>query len=1094
MRLKTFLLFFTVALFSSNLVFSQLLVNKGSTIKVTKGAVLYIDGGLENNNSGIIDVDNIGGTSEIIVKENFVNYATAEGSGYYKIYGDWVNNNTFNAGSGTVFLEGANQLISGSHSTNFYNLTLNGSGIKTLGVNQSCSNVLSLNDLELNTLNYKFYVTNPATTAITRVNGFVSSTNGGFLSRTTNSNGIYLFPVGSSTGTNRYRPVEIQPTNTSVNTYTVRFANVDPTTEFYNTNQLASDICEVNSNFYHQISRSSGTSSANVSVFYDPATDGVWEGLANWKINQWQIVAGSQNQTTTPLSKAIVNNWNDFSSMPYSLYRNIPTINITHPGDLCQGDAEITLTATPAGGTWSGTGITNPTTGTFDPSVANTGANTITYQVTQAGCSNSENITINVFATPDATITSSVTNMCSGDSPITLTATTPGGTWSGTGITNPTTGTFDPSAANTGANIITYTVGTGSCIDTDNITITVNPTPTINITNPGDFCSTDPSSSFTATPTGGTWSGTGISTDGTFNPSTANIGPNTITYTVTQDGCTGEESIVIDVFDIPDATITSTVTTMCSGDEPITLTATTPGGNWTGTGVTTDGIFDPEIAGLGDHTITYTVGTGTCLDDDQIIITVNSTPVVTITNQEDLCSTDAEVTLSATPTGGTWSGTGITNPTNGTFNPETAGAGEHTITYTVTQNGCTGEESITINVIETPDATITSTVTTMCTDNDPITLTATTPGGNWTGTGVTTDGVFDPEIAGVGEHTITYTVSTGTCTDNAQITITVSPTPDINITKQDDLCLSDSEVTLSATPTGGTWSGPGITNATNGTFNPEVAGPGEHTITYTVESPCLGSATTVITVSSPTQITIINYVCSDTLPIFFNANIDGGTWSGNGIVDANTGEFDPEVAGVGEHTITYAINNPCGGTVTTVIQVYQRANAEILPVDTLFVSDLPVFVETVETGGTWSGTGIDETTGLFTPNIAGVGDHQVYYTIPAPCGDIDSTVVIVIPDIIPDLIIPDVLTPNNDGYNDTWRIQGIQAYEKIEIYIFNRWGDEVFTYSGSGFDYNDPAKQWDGTFKGKLLPFGTYVYVLILNDETSYKSTVTIIR
>jgi len=1014
MRLKTFLLFFTVALFSSNLVFSQLLVNKGSTIKVTKGAVLYIDGGLENNNSGIIDVDNIGGTSEIIVKENFVNYATAEGSGYYKIYGDWVNNNTFNAGSGTVFLEGANQLISGSHSTNFYNLTLNGSGIKTLGVNQSCSNVLSLNDLELNTLNYKFYVTNPATTAITRVNGFVSSTNGGFLSRTTNSNGIYLFPVGSSTGTNRYRPVEIQPTNTSVNTYTVRFANVDPTTEFYNTNQLASDICEVNSNFYHQINRSSGTSSANVSVFYDPATDGIWEGLANWKINQWQIVAGSQNQTTTPLSKAIVNNWNDFSSMPYSLYRNIPTINITHPGDLCQGDAEITLTATPAGGTWSGTGITDAINGTYNP--------------------NTE-----------------------------------------------------------GTHTITYTIA-GTCGASNSISIIVKPTPTINITDPGDFCSTDPSSSFTATPTGGTWSGTGISADGTFNPSTANIGPNTITYTVTQDGCIGEESIVIDVFDIPDATITSTVTTMCSGDEPITLTATTPGGNWTGTGVTTDGIFDPEIAGLGDHTITYTVGTGTCLDDDQIIITVNSTPVVTITNQEDLCSTDAEVTLSATPTGGTWSGTGITNQTNGTFNPETAGAGEHTITYTVTQNGCTGEESITINVIETPDATITSTVTTMCTDNDPITLTATTPGGNWTGTGVTTDGVFDPEIAGVGEHTITYTVSTGTCTDNAQITITVSPTPDINITKQDDLCLSDSEVTLSATPTGGTWSGPGITNATNGTFNPEVAGPGEHTITYTVESPCLGSATTVITVSSPTQITIINYVCSDTLPIFFNANIDGGTWSGNGIVDANTGEFDPEVAGVGEHTITYAINNPCGGTVTTVIQVYQRANAEILPVDTLFVSDLPVFVETVETGGTWSGTGIDETTGLFTPNIAGVGDHQVYYTIPAPCGDIDSTVVIVIPDVIPDLIIPDVLTPNNDGYNDTWRIQGIQAYEKIEIYIFNRWGDEVFTYSGSGFDYNDPAKQWDGTFKGKLLPFGTYVYVLILNDETSYKSTVTIIR
>ncbi|HPX74942.1 MAG TPA: gliding motility-associated C-terminal domain-containing protein, partial [Bacteroidales bacterium] len=505
---------------------------------------------------------------------------------------------------------------------------------------------------------------------------------------------------------------------------------------------------------------------------------------------------------------------------------------------------------------------------------------------------------------------------------------------------------------------------------------------------------------------------------------------------------------------------------------------------------TADGTFNPENAGVGNHTITYTAGTSACEDTDQIIITVNPTPVVSITNQEDLCSTDAEVTLSATPTGGTWSGTGVT--ADGTFNPVNAGAGEHTITYTVTQNGCDGEGSIIINVIETPDATITSTVTNICSGESAIILEATPAGGTWSGTGVTADGTFNPENAGIGNHTITYTVGPSACEGSDQIIITVIPTPDINITNQEDLCLSDSEVTLSATPTGGTWSGTGVT--ADGTFDPEIAGPGDHTITYTIESPCFSTATTAITVSNPTQITIINYVCSDTLPIFFNANIDGGTWSGNGIIDANTGEFDPEIAGAGEHTITYTVDNPCGSTVTTVIQVYQRANAEILPVDTLFVSDLPIFVKTVETGGIWSGTAIDETTGLFTPNIAGIGDHQVFYTIKAPCGDIDSIIVTVIPDIIPDLIIPNVLTPNNDGYNDTWRIQGIQAFEIIEIYIFNRWGDEVFTYQGSGFDYNDPAKQWDGTFKGKLLPFGTYVYILILDNETSYKGTVTIIR
>ncbi|MCK9499765.1 MAG: gliding motility-associated C-terminal domain-containing protein, partial [Bacteroidales bacterium] len=293
------------------------------------------------------------------------------------------------------------------------------------------------------------------------------------------------------------------------------------------------------------------------------------------------------------------------------------------------------------------------------------------------------------------------------------------------------------------------------------------------------------------------------------------------------------------------------------------------------------------------------------------------------------------------------------------------------------------------------------------------------------------------------------------------------------------------------------WTGP------NG-FNSDMQNPtiteadvfanGTYTVTGTDAKGCTNSATTIVIVSIPTEITFVEYLCADTLPIFLNANIQGGTWSGNGIIDANTGEFDPEIAGDGEHTITYTLLNPCGNTTTTTIRVYPRANAEILPVDTLFLSDLPIFVETVEAGGIWSGTAIDEIIGEFTPNIAGIGDHQVFYTIEEPCGDIDSTIIIVIPDIIPDLLIPDVLTPNNDGYNDTWRIQGIQAFEKIEIYIFNRWGDEVFTYTGSGFDYHDPAKQWDGTYKGKLLPFGTYVYVLILENDTSYKGTISLIR
>ncbi|MCK9255312.1 MAG: hypothetical protein M0P36_05945, partial [Bacteroidales bacterium] len=105
MKLKALLFLFIAIFFTSNIAFSQLLVNKGAIIKVTKGVSVYVDGAVQND-AGTIDVDNISGISELIVKSNFVNNATAQGSGYYKIYGNWINNNTFTAGTGTVFLEG----------------------------------------------------------------------------------------------------------------------------------------------------------------------------------------------------------------------------------------------------------------------------------------------------------------------------------------------------------------------------------------------------------------------------------------------------------------------------------------------------------------------------------------------------------------------------------------------------------------------------------------------------------------------------------------------------------------------------------------------------------------------------------------------------------------------------------------------------------------------------------------------------------------------------------------------------------------------------------------------------------------------------
>ncbi|MDG5799005.1 gliding motility-associated C-terminal domain-containing protein [Marinilabiliaceae bacterium ANBcel2] len=86
------------------------------------------------------------------------------------------------------------------------------------------------------------------------------------------------------------------------------------------------------------------------------------------------------------------------------------------------------------------------------------------------------------------------------------------------------------------------------------------------------------------------------------------------------------------------------------------------------------------------------------------------------------------------------------------------------------------------------------------------------------------------------------------------------------------------------------------------------------------------------------------------------------------------------------------------------------------------------------------------------------------------------------------ITIPNAFTPNDDGINDTWEIEGIEFYPNYNIKIFTKWGELI--YSASADDPN-----WDGTFKGKRLPSATYYYVIDLGDGSSLlKGLVTIIR
>jgi len=105
------------------------------------------------------------------------------------------------------------------------------------------------------------------------------------------------------------------------------------------------------------------------------------------------------------------------------------------------------------------------------------------------------------------------------------------------------------------------------------------------------------------------------------------------------------------------------------------------------------------------------------------------------------------------------------------------------------------------------------------------------------------------------------------------------------------------------------------------------------------------------------------------------------------------------------------------------------------------------------------------------------------------CLETDSIYVIIAQQVN---IIYSGFTPNGDGVNDKWTIpHAIEYGEKIEVQVFNRWGQRIFYSKGYG-----GSNEWDGTYKGKPLPVGTFYYIITLDDGKTepLTGTVTIIR
>ncbi|WP_175634652.1 gliding motility-associated C-terminal domain-containing protein [Pedobacter ghigonis] len=86
------------------------------------------------------------------------------------------------------------------------------------------------------------------------------------------------------------------------------------------------------------------------------------------------------------------------------------------------------------------------------------------------------------------------------------------------------------------------------------------------------------------------------------------------------------------------------------------------------------------------------------------------------------------------------------------------------------------------------------------------------------------------------------------------------------------------------------------------------------------------------------------------------------------------------------------------------------------------------------------------------------------------------------------LQVPNSISPNGDGVNDTWKINGAENHPEAEFSVFNRLGNRLFYSKGY-------AKEFNGTYNGKPLPAGVYYFVIDMKTDCGKISgSLTIIR
>ena len=223
-----------------------------------------------------------------------------------------------------------------------------------------------------------------------------------------------------------------------------------------------------------------------------------------------------------------------------------PSVSVSGTTSICQGGSTALTASGATSFTWSGNGIGNPTTSAITVNPATTTTYTVTGTNTN-GCTASQTVTVNINVNPVVTASAN-TAVCVGSSANLTAAGAATYVWSpATSLNVSNVASVNASPASTTTYTVTGTNGAG-CTASQNVTVTVNPLPTVTLASFSSVCQT--AASFTLSggaPSGGVYSGSGVNA-GVFAPASAGVGTHTITYAYTDgNGCSNSTTKTITV-------------------------------------------------------------------------------------------------------------------------------------------------------------------------------------------------------------------------------------------------------------------------------------------------------------------------------------------------------------------------------------------------------------------------------------------------------------------------------------------------------------------------------------------------------------------